>query len=314
LKREKDEIIPLGYDRLFKKVFANPETVENLEDLISITLKIPVEDLIGNVKIVSPEQLVQNKNNKKHILDVVAEINFPGEKRNKVNIEVNMEKGSTLIRNIAYALGLYSNGIKAGDNYDNISSLVQISFNAYDVGEKNTRVVKTFMLRDEKNEVLSKALQLYHINIEKAKVLWYDKNIESEEENQDLIKIGALMLINKRADFERCLEEIAMRDKVKKNIKQAVEEFSYDEYEWGLLDEEKDKIARYNAGISYAHKEGLRQGITEGIVQGIQQGIEQGIEQEKIAIAKNLLNQNVSVEIIIQATGLTKEQIEELRN
>jgi len=123
-EREKDEIIPLGYDRLFKKVFANPKTVENLEDLISITLKIPVEDLIGNVKIVSPEQLVQNKNNKKHILDVVAEINFPGEKRNKVNIEVNMEKGSTLIRNIAYALGLYSNGIKAGDNYDNISSLV----------------------------------------------------------------------------------------------------------------------------------------------------------------------------------------------
>ena len=57
-----------------------------------------------------------------------------------------------------------------------------------------------------------------------------------------------------------------------------------------------------------------------GIEKGIEQGIEKGIEKERsegeetatLRIAKKLKDSNVSIDIIMKATGLTKEEIEEL--
>jgi len=56
-----------------------------------------------------------------------------------------------------------------------------------------------------------------------------------------------------------------------------------------------------------------REGIIEGIEQGTKQGLEQGSRQEKIEIAKNMLNENMDIEIISKVTGLTKEEIETLK-
>ena len=48
--------------------------------------------------------------------------------------------------------------------------------------------------------------------------------------------------------------------------------------------------------------------------QGIEQGIEQGQEQEKKEIVKRMLRKNVKVEDIMEFTGLTKEEIEKIKN
>jgi predicted transposase/invertase (TIGR01784 family) len=45
---------------------------------------------------------------------------------------------------------------------------------------------------------------------------------------------------------------------------------------------------------------------------GIEVGVKQGSKEEKIEIAKNLKKQGVDIQIIITATGLTKEEIEKL--
>ena len=44
-----------------------------------------------------------------------------------------------------------------------------------------------------------------------------------------------------------------------------------------------------------------------------EQGIKQGIEQRNVEIASNLLKMNMSIKDIIRATGLTKEEIENLK-
>ena len=49
-----------------------------------------------------------------------------------------------------------------------------------------------------------------------------------------------------------------------------------------------------------------------GMEKGIEQGIEQGEEQATFRIAKNFKDSKVDIEIIVKATGLTKEQIEAL--
>ena len=50
----------------------------------------------------------------------------------------------------------------------------------------------------------------------------------------------------------------------------------------------------------------------EGRNDGIAQGIAQGAEQAKIETARNLLNMNLSLEQVVQGTGLSLETVEEL--
>ena len=50
----------------------------------------------------------------------------------------------------------------------------------------------------------------------------------------------------------------------------------------------------------------------DGYDKGLKDGIEQGFEQGKIQIAKNLIAQNIDLEIIANVTGLSVEQIKKL--
>ena len=69
-------------------------------------------------------------------------------------------------------------------------------------------------------------------------------------------------------------------------------------------------------GIVQGREEGLEQGIVQGLeqgrVQGREQGFEEGREQERYATAQKLKTLGLAVDLIEQATGLTREQIENL--
>ena len=47
---------------------------------------------------------------------------------------------------------------------------------------------------------------------------------------------------------------------------------------------------------------------------GLEQGVEQGHTEEKLEIAKKMLNENIEIKLIEKVTGLTKEEIDKLRN
>ena len=55
------------------------------------------------------------------------------------------------------------------------------------------------------------------------------------------------------------------------------------------------------------------EGIRKGLEQGIEQGLEQGTEQSKNEIAKNMLKDNVDINLIKKYTNLTEEQINKLK-
>ena len=59
-------------------------------------------------------------------------------------------------------------------------------------------------------------------------------------------------------------------------------------------------------------EKGMEKGIVQGMEKGIVQGMEKGEEQATFRIAKNFKDSKVDVEIIVKATGLTREQIEAL--
>lgn len=54
-----------------------------------------------------------------------------------------------------------------------------------------------------------------------------------------------------------------------------------------------------------AREKGYNEGIERGIKQGIKQGVEQGVEK----VARQLKINNVDINIIVSATGLSKDEI-----
>ena len=70
--------------------------------------------------------------------------------------------------------------------------------------------------------------------------------------------------------------------------------------------------ARYY-GRKEGRKEGREEGWQEGIKEGIKEGIAQGFADGVMQTAKNLLDIGLSVENISKATGLSCNEIENLK-
>ena len=77
--------------------------------------------------------------------------------------------------------------------------------------------------------------------------------------------------------------------------------------------EQARKEYRFMSGLVMdAREEGLQQGIQQGIRQGKSLGLAEGSRQNALQNAGNLKQLGVSIDIITQATGLSKEEIEKL--
>ena len=73
---------------------------------------------------------------------------------------------------------------------------------------------------------------------------------------------------------------------------------------------EKKKFAE---GRAEGMAEGMEKGMAEGMEKGMVKGKAEGEKEAKENIAANLLSLGVSVETIVQASGLSEEEIENLR-
>lgn len=87
-----------------------------------------------------------------------------------------------------------------------------------------------------------------------------------------------------------------------------------DEYLDALVDEEKAKSLKegIEAGKAQGLEEGKAQGLEEGKAQGLQEGKAQGMQQSKIEIAKKMLSKGMSLDLVVEMTGLSEEKIKTL--
>lgn len=82
---------------------------------------------------------------------------------------------------------------------------------------------------------------------------------------------------------------------------------------------EEWKIQQLNDYVEYkarqnAINDGIERGLKRGLEQGIEQGIERGIEQTEKEYIKNMLEENIDIEMICKITNKTKEEILEIKN
>lgn len=299
------KLVPIRCDKVFKKMWGDPDNINRLSALLSIILKIPYEKIKGNVEIIESEKRVTNHHEKLNRCDVVAKVKICS--LGKVNLEMNLGLDKTdLERNLGFISYLFSSYLRSGEDYCNIEPIIQINFNDYDVDKNNKDIIDVYMMMNKNGNILTDKLQMYEINIAKCHQIWYDGNIEKYNElDQEIIKVCALMNIEEYGSFEMCLGEIDMDESVKKDI-EATEK---------LLSAEETIMAYYGSEEEQRKREKWRMqnAIDTATKKGFDQGLSQGIEQNKKEITKKMLNENIDINTISRLTGLTKEEIESLR-
>ena len=224
------------------------------------------------------------------------------------DIEIQLaDNKDTAERFLYYWSRIFSSQLEKGKPYKELNKVIGIIILDYEFDKtKNIEEISTrWKIIEETTGIeldLTDKFELFIIEIPKAR-----RMMKSNQND----KLTQWMLFLDNPNNKEVLEIMNKNEEIKEAMEE-LEEISKDK-ELRLIAELKEKAIRDERNMmEHAIEDGLKQGIEQGIEQGIQQGIEQGTKQAEIKMAQYLKSKNIDMEIIMEATNLTKEEIEKL--
>ena len=285
---EKLTLVPLTYDKAFKRIFRTNLDIlkEFLKDVIPLDI-----DKDCNIRLMDGELPKENTKEKGKIVDIYVVLDG----KIYVDIEMNRSKfESVLERNIKYKDKLSSMLPESNEDFKAITSkkLYQLNLNAYPFEKILDDIIVLYGIKTHK--IYSSDECMVVKSLERYRDLYYNKG----NKEKDVIWL-TILTSRTFTELYELSNQILSKDKVKKLMEAAIS-MSKDGFilhEW-----QKDKfdaLVKYNE-IEDAKKEGKAEGKAEGI------------KEKTIEIVKKLLNENVDIKTISKVTGLTEEDIQKL--
>ena len=292
----------------FKKIFGDEENTELLESLINDILGLEGKDKIKKIIFKNGELLPDSPEDRKAIFDLYC----TDEKGSEFIVELQKVHQEHFQSRALYytSFPIQEQAIRGKWDF----SLTPIYF----IGLLNFTIDRfkespEFLHHGKIMDIKTKEVMYDNLNMIYVEIPKLQKNKEE--------------LSNHLEWWLYVLQNLSRLDDVPKGLKGDIIEKAFEKAEFiNLPKAEQDKYHKnlkvYRDLINSfetAHKDGMKKGLKEGIKQGIEQGIEQGIKegfqkgikQEKIELAKNLLDILDSKTIAIK-TGLTIEEVEDL--
>ena len=306
-------------DIVFKAFFSRNE--KYLKSFLSAILgeNIQIKRVMHDARL---EQL--SKEMKYGILDLEVEL----EDGEIVNVEMQLKDNRNIEkRTTFYASKKIVEQLEPKENYEELNKVIVIAILDYTLTNLPEYVTETVRVtRNHKEYELNNLVKYYYIELEKFRK---ERPNMKEKVNQWLAFI----------DMERG-DILEMAKKENQEIKEAVKDYEVltgDAEVKRLAElrlmsklEENSALATARAkgteeglkqgkeeGLKQGKEEGLKQGKEEGLKQGKEEGLKQGKEEgkkeERQQIARNLLSMEIETEKIMEATGLAKEEIENIK-
>ena len=204
---------------------------------------------------------------------------------------------------------MYTKQLKAGEYYDKLEKTIVILISDFSIkGLEELGYHSTWKIMETENSkklILTDKFEIDIIELSK---------IKGKENEKDQLLDWLMFLEN--PESERVIRKMEENE----NLKEAVEKLDYinsDEHKQRIIElREKairDERAIYLQGIEDGEERGKIEGRLEGKIEGKIEGKLEGAKEKQIEIAKNMLKENISIEVIFKITGLTKEEIEKLQ-
>ena len=283
-------LLPPKMDFVFKRIFGNENHPNVLISFLNAVLN-PV-DPIQSVELKDTTIEKSHLEDKYSRLDVKAVTN----KGEHINIEIQLEDEYNMIkRSLYYWSKLYEGQLENRENYQKPSRTICINLLDFNL-LNHDKFHSVYRLKDcETNEELTDVMELHFIELKKIKDVQHAEEVKT--------KLEAWLYFINQPDSE-LVQEL---EKIEVDIKEAKAELirlSGDRKERQRYEKRRESRLNEISALSYAEEKGIQKGI--------EQGLEQGAKQEKIEIAKNLLD-ILDDETISLKTGLSIEEVKEIR-
>ncbi len=286
-------------DIAFKKIFGVEENKDLLISLINSI--VSEEDQVLDVTLLNPHNPQNFRTEKLSILDIKAK----GMDGKRFNIEVQISDEADYDKRALYYWGkLYTEQLKVADDYSKLSKAIGIHILNFTSIPESDKYHNVFHIREKENGILYfKDLELHTIELKKftsdtnevlsdiiAKIrnsldMWVAFLTRNDLLNKDSLP--------KELDNSSLKRALTVLDVM--NFSEEEREAYEDHLKWLRI--ETNTLKKYEA---------------KGSEEGREEGIEIGATREKLAIAKALIKQGLSLDIIAEVTGLSKAQLTNL--
>ncbi len=274
---------PPKMDIIFQAIFGEVGSENITKDFLEKILKRKIEKISLEQNPILRREL---KSDKLGVLDIITELDG----KEKCNIEMQLiDKNNIIERMLYYWSKIYTKQIKAGEDYNKLEKTIVILIADFNIkGLEEVTYHSTWKIMETnyaKKLILTDKLELDIIELSK---------IKGRENEKDQLLDWLIFLENPES------ERVTLKMEENENLKDAVEKLnkiSEDEKMQRII-ELREKAIRDEHAI---------------YEKGVNDGVEKGSKEKELQIAKNMLKKGIKESDIKEITGLTKEEIEELK-
>lgn len=274
---------PPKMDIIFQAIFGEVGSENITKDFLEKILKRKIEKISLAQNPILRREL---KSDKLGVLDIITELDG----KEKCNIEMQLIDKNNIIEGMLYYWSkIYTKQIKAGEDYNKLEKTIVILIADFNIkGLEEVTYHSTWKIMETnyaKKLILTDKLELDIIELSK---------IKGRENEKDQLLDWLIFLENPES------ERVTLKMEENENLKDAVEKLnkiSEDEKMQRII-ELREKAIRDEHAI---------------YEKGVNDGIEKGSKEKELQIAKNMLKKGIKESDIKEITGLTKEEIEELK-
>ena len=299
----KNELVFIN-DKVVKKILNSErrECREYLVRIISGVTGIDYKLLKDNIELITPE-ISGNAN----IINSTVDSIFKS-KKEYFNIEINYNNSQIVeIKNNVYLYNLILRQVKRKEDYNKVNPVIQININNYDKFKEGDFIYKSEMIETKYQKRRDKMITIYDINLEFLSSIDYNEIKKGNRYN--LAKLLYIFICNNEGilDYIYNGDEIMLeiKDEFKSTIKELDEMLYYDPEELKRMIAEEE----YRDAIEEGREEGIKEGREEGIKEGIKEG---KLETQK-EIVKNMIDNNLSDDLIMKSLNITFAELQKLK-
>ena len=282
-----DELqITLTNDYAFKRFLGSEENKPILQDLLQCILGLSSDEITG-LELMDKELTKEELSDKSGILDVKLKL----ANGTVIDIEIQASWNASFVkRTLFYWAKMYTADFKAGESYDNLHKCITINIIA-DGFHLNDAVHSEYLLQEKRaHTLLTDVLEVHFLDLQAAK----RATEEDSAENKQVPLINWLRFIETSDKEERAM--IAKTSPILKMLNEQIDILSLSPVERKLY-ESRMKLKSDIATIS---EDQFKAGLQEGKLEG------------KLETARVLKQLGDPVQKIMQATGLSQEEVEAL--
>ena len=308
---QKDKYI--RFDWAIKRLLRNKANFGVLEGFLTVLLG----EKIQIMEILESEGNQQREDDKFNRVDIKAR----NSKDEIILVEVQNTRELYYLERILYGVAkAITEHIDLGEIYANVKKVYSISILYFDIGQGNDYLYhgqNTFLgvhtgdclkvTTKEEGAIIRKLPAEIFPEYFLIRVNEFNKvAVTPLEEWIEYLKTGTI-----RPDTTTPGLEEARQKLIYYNMNKA-DKLAYDRHLDALMIQNDVLSTAKLEGLEEGREEGRVEGREEGRVEGREEGIMVGRQEEKIATARNLKSLNIPIAVIVQATGLSIDEIDRL--